>query len=105
MATRRRGGSPTSSGAGLVRGLRDLGAALGVVDHAAPGHWEGTRRWAATGLRAYFCDPRSPWRRGTNENTNRLLRQFFSKGIEFADVTGEESAKPRTCSKEGCGRP
>jgi transposase, IS30 family len=43
-----------------------------------------------TGLAVYFCDPRSPWQRGSNENTNGLLRQYFPKGQSLAGVTQNE---------------
>ena len=43
-----------------------------------------------TGVRVYFCDPASPWQRGTNENTNGLLRQYFPKGKTVAGYTQEE---------------
>ena len=56
----------------------------------------------ATKIEVYFCDPQSPWQRGSNENTNRLRRQYFPKGT---DISGFSQAKLSVVARQLNERP
>jgi IS30 family transposase len=60
-----------------------------------PGTGDGETQglYGGTDVKVYFCDPQSPWQRGSNENTNGLLRQYFPKNADLTDYSQSDLNK------------
>jgi IS30 family transposase len=85
----------TSVVTALTRQIRKLPASLRRSLTWDRGHEMATHNsfTVATNVKVYFCDPHSPWQRGTNENTNRLLRQYFPRGTDLSRYSQSELDK------------
>jgi IS30 family transposase len=93
-----------ANGSGAFRGgglgfPRSRRLTCGVVGRRGR-HWDRGLEMAkhkeftvATDVKVYFCDPQSPWQRGSNENTNGLLRQYFPKNADLASYSQSDLNK------------
>jgi IS30 family transposase len=87
----------------IFRGLPDAARQSTTVDNGREHHRHMTLRFL--GMTTYFCDPYSSWQRGTNENTNGLVRHYLPKGSSFRDLSQEDlddiveelNDRPRKC--------
>src|SRR6202167_1625697 len=73
----------------LIKAVRSLPAALrkSLTWDRGSELTQHVRFTVATDVKVYFCDPYSPWQRGSNENTNGLLRQYYPKGMDLSGIT------------------